>query len=110
MIGSRVTEETSKIDARQAVKEFRIGAATVPARPLECALYLVATPIGNLGDISLHALAVLRRADWVCAEDTRVTQQLLGAYGIQARLLSVREHNERQMTKKSVPRWPKGWW
>ncbi len=63
-------------------------------------LYVVATPIGNLADISLHALAVLRRADWVCAEDTRVTQQLLGAYGIQARLLSVREHNERQMTEK----------
>ncbi|MBH5328528.1 16S rRNA (cytidine(1402)-2'-O)-methyltransferase [Eikenella sp. S3360] len=60
-------------------------------------LYVVATPIGNLADITLRALAVLQRADLVCAEDTRVSQQLLSAYGIRARLVSVREHNERQM-------------
>ena len=61
-------------------------------------LYVVATPIGNLADITLRALAVLQRADLVCAEDTRVGQQLLSAYGIRAKLVSVREHNERQMT------------
>ena len=61
-------------------------------------LYMVATPIGNLADITLRALAVLQRADLVCAEDTRVSQQLLSAYGIRAKLVSVREHNERQMT------------
>lgn len=61
-------------------------------------LYVVATPIGNLADITLRALAVLQRADLVCAEDTRVSQQLLSAYGIRAKLVSVREHNERQMT------------
>ena len=65
-------------------------------------LYVVATPIGNLADITLRALAVLSKADVVCAEDTRVTAQLLGAYGIQARLLSVREHNERQMAEKVI--------
>lgn len=65
-------------------------------------LYVTATPIGNLADISLRALAVLRRADLICAEDTRVSQQLLGAYGIQAKLLSVREHNERQMTERVI--------
>ncbi|WP_338809381.1 16S rRNA (cytidine(1402)-2'-O)-methyltransferase [Neisseria leonii] len=63
-------------------------------------LYVVATPIGNLADITLRALAVLGKADWVCAEDTRVTAQLLRAYGIQAKLLSVREHNERQMVER----------
>ncbi len=65
-------------------------------------LYVVATPIGNLADISLHALAVLGRADLICAEDTRVTQQLLSAYGLQARLLSVREQNEQAMAGKVI--------
>ena len=65
-------------------------------------LYVVATPIGNLADMTLRALAVLSKADVVCAEDTRVTSQLLSAYGIQARLLSVREHNEQQMAEKVI--------
>lgn len=65
-------------------------------------LYIVATPIGNLADITLHALAVLQRADLICAEDTRVTAQLLSAYGIQAKLISVREHNERYMAEKVI--------
>lgn len=65
-------------------------------------LYVVATPIGNLADITLRALAVLGRADLVCAEDTRVTAQLLSAYQIQAKLLSVREHNEQQMADRII--------
>ncbi|ASK27518.1 16S rRNA (cytidine(1402)-2'-O)-methyltransferase [Neisseria chenwenguii] len=65
-------------------------------------LYVVATPIGNLADITLRALAVLANADVVCAEDTRVTAQLLAAYGIQAKLVSVREHNEQQMADKII--------
>lgn len=65
-------------------------------------LYVVATPIGNLADITLRALAVLQNADLICAEDTRVTARLLSAYGIQGRLVSVREHNERQMADKII--------
>jgi len=65
-------------------------------------LYVVATPIGNLADITLRALAVLAHVDIVCAEDTRVTAQLLSAYGIQAKLLSVREHNEQHMADKII--------
>lgn len=65
-------------------------------------LYVVATPIGNLADITLRALAVLKHADIVCAEDTRVTAQLLSAYGIQVKLVSVREHNEQQMADKII--------
>ena len=65
-------------------------------------LYIVATPIGNLADITLRALAVLQKADLVCAEDTRVSAQLLSAYGIQAKLISVREHNEQQMADKII--------
>lgn len=65
-------------------------------------LYIVATPIGNLADITLRALAVLQKADLICAEDTRVSAQLLSAYGIQAKLVSVREHNEQQMAGKII--------
>ena len=65
-------------------------------------LYIVATPIGNLADITLRALAVLQKVDVVCAEDTRVSAQLLSAYGIQAKLFSVREHNEQQMADKII--------
>ena len=65
-------------------------------------LYVVATPIGNLSDITLHALAVLSKADVVCAEDTRVTGQLLAAYGIKTKLISVREQNEQTMAVKVI--------
>ncbi|MEW5769305.1 MAG: 16S rRNA (cytidine(1402)-2'-O)-methyltransferase [Pseudomonadota bacterium] len=57
-------------------------------------LAIVATPIGNLRDITLRALDVLRQADLIAAEDTRNSQHLLGAYGIQGKLVAVHEHNE----------------
>jgi len=56
-------------------------------------LYLVATPIGNLADISLRALDVLAKADLVACEDTRTTRKLLSAHGIKAALTSYHEHN-----------------
>lgn len=56
-------------------------------------LYLVATPIGNAADITLRALALLRRADLVACEDSRVTGPLLQRYGIRAHLLPYHEHN-----------------
>lgn len=65
-------------------------------------LYSVATPIGNLADITLRALAVLQKADVICAEDTRVSAQLLSAYGLQGKLMSVREHNEQHMADKVI--------
>src|SRR5271163_2226535 len=61
------------------------------ARP---ALYLVATPIGNLGDITLRAVRVLKEADVIACEDTRQTQKLLNHYGIATRTTSYHEHNE----------------
>ncbi len=63
---------------------------------MKAALYVVATPVGNLRDITLRALDVLAAADLVAAEDTRRTQQLLSHYAIRARLIALHEHNERQ--------------
>ncbi|MFM7295302.1 MAG: 16S rRNA (cytidine(1402)-2'-O)-methyltransferase [Burkholderiales bacterium] len=63
---------------------------------LEAALYVVATPIGNLRDISDRALNVLGHADVIAAEDTRNAQSLLGHYAIKARLIAVHDHNEQQ--------------
>ncbi|MCV2508979.1 MAG: 16S rRNA (cytidine(1402)-2'-O)-methyltransferase, partial [Neisseriaceae bacterium] len=64
-------------------------------------LYVVATPIGNLADISIRALSILEKADVICAEDTRVTQHLLNAYGIKVKhLVSLREQNEVEMSNK----------
>ena len=65
-------------------------------------LYVVATPIGNLRDISLRALDVLGQADVIAAEDTRVTGVLLAHYGVRARLVSLNEHNERRRAAEIV--------
>jgi 16S rRNA (cytidine1402-2'-O)-methyltransferase len=56
-------------------------------------LYVVATPIGNLGDVTLRALSVLASADLVLCEDTRVTRRLLDRYGLRPSLLAYHEHN-----------------
>ena len=102
MIGSRVTEEISNSDLRDATKSFRIGTATIPARPLEPALYLVATPIGNLGDITIRALEMLASADVLACEDTRVTRILLERYGIRTRPLAYHEHNANEAGPKLI--------
>ncbi len=67
--------------------------ADLIARPLAPGLYLVATPIGNLADISLRALAVLARADLIAAEDTRHSKKLLSHFGLRGELTPYHEHN-----------------
>ena len=75
------------------------------------ALYVVATPIGNLADISLRALHVLQLADMIACEDTRHTQALLRAYGIDkppAHMLSLHQHNEAQAAQAVLERLRQG--
>ena len=74
-------------------------------------MYLVATPIGNLADISLRALHVLQLADTIACEDTRHTQALLRAYGIEktgAHLLALHQHNESEASQLVVERLRQG--
>ncbi|MEO8040204.1 MAG: SAM-dependent methyltransferase, partial [Betaproteobacteria bacterium] len=65
-------------------------------------LYVVATPIGNLRDVTLRALDVLRTVDVIAAEDTRHTRRLLDHYGIDAKLVPAHEHNERGTAERVV--------
>ena len=71
-------------------------------------LYVVATPIGNLEDITLRALRILKEVDLIAAEDTRHTQTLLRHYGIVTRLTSYHEHNERSKALELVQRMARG--
>jgi len=79
---------------------FVVDGNPVAAKPLAAGLYVVATPIGNLSDITLRALATLAAADIVACEDTRVSSVLIRHYGIAARLLAYHDHNAAEMRPK----------
>ena len=63
-------------------------------------LYIVGTPIGNLGDITYRAVETLKAVDFICAEDTRVTVKLLNHYGIKKPMISYHEHSERHVSDR----------
>ncbi len=67
-------------------------------------LFIVATPIGNLADLSPRALETLRTVDAICAEDTRHTRQLLAHFGFERPLLALHEHNEGEIAERIVAR------
>jgi 16S rRNA (cytidine1402-2'-O)-methyltransferase len=73
-----------------------------PESPIAPGLYLVATPIGNLGDITLRALDVLRHVDRIACEDTRQTQKLLNHFEIATPTVSCHQHNEHQRTHELI--------
>ena len=67
-------------------------------------LYVVGSPIGNLGDFSPRAVETLKTVDFICAEDTRVTNLLLTKFGIKKPMISYHEHNARQRGQEILPR------
>src|SRR3974390_18833 len=90
--------------AARARAQFTIDRQAVTAPALAGGLYVVATPIGNLGDISLRALATLAAADVIACEDTRVTAKLLDHYGIATPLTPYHEHNAATARPKILAR------
>src|SRR3981189_1297855 len=90
------TGQPEKIAADPASRRrgpYVVGGQDVAARALPPGLYLVATPIGNLGDITLRALETLAAADLIACEDTRVTARLLHRYAIRTPLAPYHDHN-----------------
>src|SRR5436189_3507237 len=94
----RIDREPARDGAAQSRRDaadlrYTVSGQTVHAPPLPSGLYIVATPIGNLGDITLRALEVLAAADLVACEDTRVTGKLLDHYGIRAEMFPYHDHS-----------------
>lgn len=81
------------MNERAPERTFVIGQAALTARAPEPALYLVATPIGNLADITIRALETLAAVDIVACEDTRITRRLLERYAIRRKPVAYHEHN-----------------
>lgn len=92
--GGELAPKIDEAATAAVVREVMAGFEDALSRPLASGLYLVATPIGNLEDISLRALSVLARADVVFCEDTRHSARLLQRYGITTPTRPLHEHNE----------------
>lgn len=85
-------------------KHYFIAGTVFPAPPLAPGLYVVATPIGNLRDITIRALETLAAAEAILCEDTRMSARLLDHYGIKGRRVALHEHNERAKADDIVNR------
>lgn len=92
----------------QSERMFVVYGALIPAPSLEPGLYVVATPIGNLGDVTLRALAVLAGADGILAEDTRFSRTLLAHYRIETPVTSYHEHNAAETRPRALRRMTEG--
>jgi 16S rRNA (cytidine1402-2'-O)-methyltransferase len=89
-------------------RTFAVHGAVVAAQRLDPGLYVVSTPIGNLADVTLRALAILAAADVVLAEDTRVTRRLLDHYSIATKTSAYHAHNEHAGAGPIVERLSRG--
>ena len=99
--------ETEKTGAQKA-RTFALSGGAIEAPKAKPGLYLVATPIGNLGDITLRALEVLAAADVIACEDTRVTRKLADRFGIATPLTPYHEHNAAEARPKLLARLARG--
>ncbi|WP_041797877.1 16S rRNA (cytidine(1402)-2'-O)-methyltransferase [Rhodopseudomonas palustris] len=90
------------------VRTFLVAGQKLTARRASPGLHLVATPIGNLGDITLRALETLAGVDVVACEDTRITHRLIERYGISAQLKPYHEHNAAQARPKILEKLAQG--
>jgi len=91
-----------------AARAYALGGQAIAARSLEPGLYLVATPIGNLRDVSLRALEILAAADVIACEDTRVTRKLTAHYAIATPLTPYHDHNAATALPKLMARLAEG--
>lgn len=89
-------------DEENKVREYVIGGTATRARPQEAALYIVATPIGNLGDMTLRGIEIIAGVDILACEDTRVTRVLLDRFGIARRPFAYHEHNANEAGPKLI--------
>ncbi|MEW7007215.1 16S rRNA (cytidine(1402)-2'-O)-methyltransferase [Lentilitoribacter sp. EG35] len=83
-------------------QNYTIATFKIDAKPIEPGLYIVATPIGNLGDITLRALETLAACDVIACEDTRTSSKLLNRFNIKTRTIAYHEHNAAFASEKMV--------
>jgi len=91
-------------DSSQKPRYFRVFGQDIAARPVSPGLHLVATPIGNLGDVTIRALETLAAVDAVACEDSRVTRRLFERYGIATPLIPYHDHNAETARPKILAR------
>jgi 16S rRNA (cytidine1402-2'-O)-methyltransferase len=103
-----MTQRHTRAPASGRPSSFTAFGLAAEAEPLAPGLYVVATPIGNLADISIRALMTLAAADAVLAEDTRITKRLLAHYGIATPLVSYHEHSGENVRDRVLARLREG--
>src|SRR6202047_5162662 len=103
-----VSTNTPDAAGQPAARTYTLNGQTLAVRKPAGGLYLVATPIGNLGDITLRALEVLAGVDLIACEDTRITRRLTERYAITAQLTPYHEHNAALARPKILERLAQG--
>ena len=107
-MATRRLDQTKTPPSRPRSRGFSALGARVEAAPLAPGRYIVATPIGNLADVTLRALATLAAADAVLAEDTRVSRHLMDRYEISTPLIAYHEHNAARLRPRLIGRLAEG--